>query len=158
MAIDKTADPMRRLAALIEIDGDAALGLADRLKLSNADRARLVSAATPSPYIGGHLDRASARVALYRLGRAGFEDQLLLARAGGHFKSGWEALMKLAGEWTPPEFPLRGRDAVELGAKPGPDLGALLDAIEAWWIDGGFAAGRGECLAELGRRLGETWY
>ena len=64
--------------------------------------------------------------------------------------------MKLAREWTPPELPVGGADALKLGLKPGPKVGALLEAVERWWIEGDFTADRAACLAELERlaRLG----
>ena len=57
--------------------------------------------------------------------------------------------------WTPPELPISGADALALGLKPGPQVGALLDAVERWWIDGDFSADRAACLAEL-KRLART--
>ena len=44
-----------------------------------------------------------------------------------------------------------GADALALGLKPGPKVGALLEALERWWIAGDFAADRTACLAELKR-------
>ena len=65
--------------------------------------------------------------------------------------SGDEALA-MARNWTPPELPVSGGDALKLGLEPGPKVGALIDAMERWWIDGDFAADRAACLAELERR------
>ena len=53
--------------------------------------------------------------------------------------------------WTPPELPVSGGDALKLGLRPGPKVGALIEAVERWWIDGDFAADRAACLAELER-------
>ena len=57
----------------------------------------------------------------------------------------------MARGWTPPELPVSGGDALKLGLKPGPKVGALIDAVERWWIDGDFTADRAACLAELER-------
>ena len=46
---------------------------------------------------------------------------------------------------------MSGGDALKLGLKPGPKVGALLEAVERWWIAGDFAADRAACLAELER-------
>jgi len=48
-----------------------------------------------------------------------------------------------------PDFPLLGRDALAAGVPPGPALGRLLAQVREWWIAGGAAASRDECLAEL---------
>jgi poly(A) polymerase len=44
-----------------------------------------------------------------------------------------------------------GGDALKLRLKPGPRVGALIDAVERWWIEGDFSANRAACLAELAR-------
>ena len=64
----------------------------------------------------------------------------------------WRELVALA-DWTPPRFPLRAQDAIELGIAPGPALGELLREMERWWIEGDFRADRKACLAELKRRV-----
>ncbi|MBO6784870.1 MAG: CCA tRNA nucleotidyltransferase [Alphaproteobacteria bacterium] len=64
----------------------------------------------------------------------------------------WLDLLALPAREPRPEFPLRGTDAIELGVPEGPDVRRLLDEVEAWWIDGGLAAGRKACLRELRRR------
>ena len=40
-----------------------------------------------------------------------------------------------------PELPVSGADALALGLKPGPKVGALLEAVERWWIAYGRALG-----------------
>jgi len=79
-------------------------------------------------------------------------DRLLLAvDAPGD----WRAALAMARSWTPPELPVSGGDALKLGLKPGPKVGALIETVERWWIDGDFAADRTACLAEL-ERLART--
>jgi poly(A) polymerase len=51
--------------------------------------------------------------------------------------------------WTPPVFPLAGRDVTALGIPPSPRVGRLLDAMRAWWEAGDFTADRAACLARL---------
>jgi poly(A) polymerase len=58
----------------------------------------------------------------------------------------WLELLRLPRRWPPPELPVKGRDLVRLGLKPGPSVGALMDALEAWWIDQDFAPDRQACL------------
>ncbi|MGH7088608.1 MAG: CCA tRNA nucleotidyltransferase, partial [Stellaceae bacterium] len=62
-------------------------------------------------------------------------------------------LLTLAARAAPPPFPLRGRDVTARGVAPGPAVGEMLQAIEAWWEAGDFRAGRAGCVAELERRL-----
>ena len=150
IAIEPHPDPLRRLAALIEVDGDGAAALAERLHLANAGRDRLRGLAAPSPFDPA-ADPAAQRRALYRLGAERFRDLALLAAADGTIGTKRLAsLLALARGWTPPLFPLRGYDVTALGIPPGPRVGALLDAVERWWGQGDFAAGREACLAHLG--------
>ena len=58
-------------------------------------------------------------------------------------------LLALARDWTPPAFPLAGRDVTALGIPPGPRVGRLLDAMRAWWEAGDFTADRAACLTHL---------
>ena len=48
-------------------------------------------------------------------------------------------------------LPVSGGDALKLGLKPGPKVGALIAEVERWWIAGDFTADRAACLAELAR-------
>lgn len=154
------ASPILRLAALVEGGAPAADALADRLRLSREEREHLVALAAPSARLHPDLAMAQRRRHLYRLGAERYRDLALIAWAqagGASSKKGeagaWRDLADLAQSWPAPEFPLRGRDALALEVPPGPQVGRLLAAVEDWWLDGDFAAGRKECLAELERRV-----
>ncbi|HEY3911978.1 MAG TPA: CCA tRNA nucleotidyltransferase [Stellaceae bacterium] len=155
VAIEPERDPLRRLAALIEVDRQGAVALAERLRLSNTCRDRLSGLARPwpaelDPDVQQPRDRAAQRRALYRLGAERCRDLALLMMANGERDTEWlAALHSLARDWQRPVFPLSGRDVTALGIAPGPRVGALLDAIERWWEAGDFAADRTQCLARL---------
>jgi poly(A) polymerase len=149
IAIEPKADPLRRLAALIDIDGAGAIALAERLRFSNAWRDRLHGLAPPWA-VDPSEDISAQRRALYRLGAERYRDIALLLAAGGamsHLRLA--ELLALARDWTPPVFPLAGRDVTSLGMPPGPPVGRLLDAVREWWEAGDFTAGRAACLAHL---------
>jgi poly(A) polymerase len=144
IAREDSPDRLRRLAAIVS--SPAATAVAKRLKLSTQDSLRLqlmLEASAPG-------ELANHRVALYRLGTRLFIDRVLLEGPGD-----WQAALTLARHWTPPELPISGADALALGLKPGPRVGALLEAVERWWIAGDFSADRAACLAEL-ERLART--
>jgi poly(A) polymerase len=149
IAIAPQPDPLRRLAALIEVDGAGASALAERLRLPNAWRERLRGLARPWPF-DPQQDLAAQRRALYCLGAERFRDLALLAAADGPSEiERLASLLALAADWTPPSFPLSGHDVTALGISPGPRVGVLLDTVEHWWKQGDFAAGREACLARL---------
>jgi poly(A) polymerase len=155
IAIEPRPDPLRRLAALIDVDEAGAAALAERLRLSKARRHRLRGLAPPWPSELGPGadplgDPAAQRRALYRLGAERSRDLALLLAAEGQLGAEQPAgFLALAGDWRPPSFPLSGHDVTALGIPPGPGVGALLEAVERWWEDSDFAAGRDRCLARL---------
>lgn len=141
-AREETPDPLRRLAAILPTEADAT-AIGKRLKLSTQESVRLQLLLDPANAI----DTTNLRACLYRLGTKLFIDRVLLDAPGD-----WRAALTLAGSWTPPDLPIGGNDALALGLRPGPKLGALIEAVERWWIAGDFSADRAACLAELKRR------
>lgn len=132
------ADPIRRLAALLPRDAAGADLIGARLKLSNAQRKRLVLALTE----GGTDD---ARALAYRIGRDSAEDRLLLAAEDAALAAGWTALSG----WEVPRLPLTGGALVARGLAKGPDVARALRAIEGRWIAEGFPdAARVDAIAD----------
>ncbi|WP_375428264.1 CCA tRNA nucleotidyltransferase [uncultured Sphingomonas sp.] len=112
-------DPVRRLAALLPRDAAEAVGA--RLKLSNADRKRLV-AATAGTGTEGPFALA------YRVGVGEAVDRLLLAGRPV------DDLLR----WTPPRLPVSGGALVARGLVKGPGVASTLRALETRWIADGF--------------------
>ena len=149
LAVEPGPDPLRRLAALIDVDAAGAMALAQRLRFSNAWRDRLQGLAPPWP-LDPHGDAAAQRRALYRLGAERYRDLALLGAADGLISPDRLAeLLALARTWSAPAFPLTGHDVTALGIPPGPRVGVLLGAVEQWWQEHCFAPDRSQCLARL---------
>ncbi|MED6308734.1 MAG: hypothetical protein VX624_02395, partial [Pseudomonadota bacterium] len=51
--------------------------------------------------------------------------------------------------FSPPKFPLEGRDLTALGIPEGPEIGDLLRQVETWWVSQSFAPDREACLSHL---------
>ena len=134
--------PLRRLAALGGESGRLALSAAQTAELEAMNAASAGFAGDEPP------DTASLLNGLYRYGHEACRDGFLLAWSRAEAWREADAAERLArmGGLERPVFPLSGRDILALGAEPGPAVGALLDAVESWWIAGGFAAGREELL------------
>lgn len=152
------ADALRRLAALVVVDAGEAEALAASLRLSRAETDRLVAIAGALAKFAPVADAVARRRWFYRLGGALYRDLLLLhwagQKAGGARVSGararaYQEAMAEAARWKKPRFPIAGQDVVNLGVEPGPGVGALLEDVERWWIEGDFQAGRKACLARL---------
>lgn len=119
MAAGVAPDAIRRLAVLVPPAAAEAVGA--RLKLSNADRRRLAAATA-----GGGTE--GARALAYRGGTDSAVDRLLIAGDDPAPVIGW----------TPPRLPLGGGALVARGLEKGPEVAALLRAVETQWIAEGF--------------------
>jgi poly(A) polymerase len=117
-----TPDPLRRLAALLPPDPRLAEQVAARLRLSAAQKKRLVTAADRAGDLG------DARALAYRLGREEAIDRLLLAGADVSPLSGWAI----------PELPLKGGEIVARGVSAGPQVARILQNVESRWVAEGF--------------------
>jgi poly(A) polymerase len=149
VAAEPKPDPLRRLAALVEVDRDGAAALARRLRFANHWRDRLQRLAPPWR-LDPDGNRRAWRRALYRLGAEDFRDLALLLAADGKIpRARLVALLALAEGWSPPVFPLAGGDVTALGVAPGERVGRLLARVKDWWEAADFAPDRGQCLAYL---------
>lgn len=132
----------RRLGALGAWIVEDAERLAERLRLSNAERGTLGAMASEWWRVSPGMD---ARALLYRLGPDHFTARVLLAwsRADAEAdEAAWRALATLPQRWTAPAFPLRAADFLARGLEKGPALGAALGRAEEAWIAAGFPMDR----------------
>lgn len=142
---------IRRLSALLAADTESMSAVADRLRLSNADRGYLTTIAAETFSLS--LDETARRRLIYRLGAAVFREIVLFGWAGDANEKEWRNLFALAETWTHKVFPVAGNDVLERGIARGPAVGEILRTIEMWWIDGGFTATRAACLAHLDQEI-----
>jgi len=150
-------DALLRLAALLPDDAQAARKVAERLKLSNAERARLEALAVPGDKIPSHLSAAEVRRLLYRVGAPRFHDLVLLSWAGA-WRGGtvihWRMLLSIADGWERPRFPLTGHEAMAAGVAEGPEVGRVLGLVEAWWLEQDFAPDHAQLIEKLKSMIG----
>jgi tRNA nucleotidyltransferase/poly(A) polymerase len=145
-------DALLRLEAILPPHRARIEALAERLRLSRAEAARLISWADAPD---AHPDTAEAHLArtLYASGREGTQDRIRHALAReldqGHAESA-AALRRMAAfaeAWETPVFPLTGKDLVAAGVEPGPAVGQRLRELEERWIASGFSLTREMLLA-----------
>lgn len=116
-------DAIRRLAALLPPSPEVAQDVAARLRLSRAQRARLVSASERRSE-----DADNPQALAYGLSPDFAVDRLLLLGADARVLDDWEA----------PVFPLKGGQIVARGVGAGPEVARILQTIEREWIAEGF--------------------
>lgn len=155
-------DPLRRLAAVLKNGPETAAAVAERLKLSAREAARLTAAADTEGGPAPQWSRAARVALLRRVGREAFRDRALLRWAGQRAEEGrtdarvtdaWIRLLEDARTLPVPEFPLRGRDVLAFGVPPGPEVGRILRDLEEWWESQDFRPDRDALLAEARRRI-----
>ncbi|MCB2083067.1 MAG: CCA tRNA nucleotidyltransferase, partial [Sphingomonadaceae bacterium] len=116
-------DGVRRLAALLPSLPPVVETVAARLRLSRAQRDRLVCIAERKPS-----DADAPRALAYAEGLDCARDRLLLAGADT------SALR----DWVVPQLPLKGGEIVQRGIQAGPEVARVLRAVEARWVAEGF--------------------
>lgn len=150
-------DPMLRLASLLPPVQEKLEAMAERLRMSKAEAAKLTNwaaagsashttselALSKQLYLGdvcGTAYRLKLALAAARA-RAQQEDAALV-EAGGYSRQ-----LKFLEKWTKPAFPINGGDLLKLGAAPGKAMGESLKALEKEWMDSGFRMDRDALLA-----------
>ncbi|HXQ16140.1 MAG TPA: CCA tRNA nucleotidyltransferase, partial [Caulobacteraceae bacterium] len=127
-----TEDALLRLAALLPDDPAKAAVLAERLRLSNAQRDRLEAALNPAPRLVSWMSPKETRRLVYRLGAEALCDRVTLAWAASDrpaTTSQWRALLPTARSWTPPRFPLTGEEVMAAGVAKGPLVGEVMREV-----------------------------
>jgi poly(A) polymerase len=151
MAVDEALklapDPLLRL----EVITGHAEQYRDSLRLTNAEMARLKAlknGAAPAPA----LRPRERKIVLYQLGRQAYLDRVRLAWVRSRSPAadrGWRALVTFGRKTELPRFPVSGDDLKSLGVEPGPGMGALLSALEDWWMASGFPEEKALVLERL---------
>jgi poly(A) polymerase len=114
------ADAVRRLASLLPRDAGVAEDVGNRLKLSNVQKKRLVSAT-------GEVDAPPQALAYWITPELAI-DRLLLSDGDAAGIRNWE----------PPHFPLTGGTIVARGVSAGPEVARILQSVEKQWVEEGF--------------------
>jgi poly(A) polymerase len=114
---------LRRLAALLPPSPDVAETVAARLRLSKAQRARLVSAAARL-----QTDTDNLFALAYQIETESAVDRVLLLGGDARPLKGW----------TAPLFPLKGGAIVARGVAAGPEVARILQDVEKRWVAEGF--------------------
>jgi poly(A) polymerase len=138
-------DALLRFLALFWKDAAATRAIANRLRLSNDERDRIVWAAEDETPMRADLASRKFREAVYRVGAQVVTDRARLAWAETGDPA-WADIIALAETWPRPSMPLTGADLIAAGVSPGPQMGATLRKAEAAWIASDFKLSRDELL------------
>ncbi len=136
--------------------------LAKHLKLSNQDQFRLVSLSVPLFHCNHLTSVKEQKKALRVMGQELYIQTALIAWALARGKTGdnssadqaYQDILALAKRWSPPAFPLSGKDLLEKGLKPGKHIGSLLEEAESYWEDHDYACSKAELLTFIEKKAG----
>lgn len=153
LKIEETPDPLLRLLTLVRRDAAVCGGLADRLRLSNAERERLMDVARQEAAVlrvlRAEMTDADLRLALYENGARAVTDIAWLAWARDVGAVRWREVIARAGAWMRPVLLVNGEDALAAGVEAGPAIGKALREVEAAWKASDFTLDRTALLALL---------
>ncbi len=151
-------DPLARLQVMVPPLEEKMTGLANRLRLSKAEKRRLVDW-TRSLLPGSDISELELAKLLYqgepqaicdrirneiiRQKHRGREEDGALVKAEKFVK-----LLDYAENWKRPSFPLKGKDLVAGGMGSGPKMGEKLKRYEQQWIASGFTLTKQELLKD----------
>ena len=148
-------EAIQRLQAMIRPDGAIARKLAKRLKLSNADRDRLLAWAM-AELSEPPMDKDGLRQQIYYGDQQAITDRLRLATAIAISRN--EPAEKIeaiadnadfSSSWTPPQLPVSGKDLVKKGIPEGREIGRLLKRLEKTWVESDFSLSAEALLKDL---------
>ncbi|WP_417686549.1 CCA tRNA nucleotidyltransferase [Roseibium sp.] len=140
------------LAGFIDEDMDR---LADRFRMSNAERNRMhcsLSAMKSVSTLAGTATDTDVRRLLFHHGRQGAVDGTLLAWAvqeHGSDPAFYPGLLERLRKFSVPVFPLKGKDLIDAGLRPGPEIGHQLKFLQSRWEASGYQLGRAELMGDL---------
>ncbi|MEJ5142159.1 CCA tRNA nucleotidyltransferase [Gluconobacter albidus] len=143
--------PVNSLLRLFALCHKNSRELSGRLKLSNADAARIEVWASDRPVLSPGMSDDDLR----RLRAEQDLDQLVerswlhQARFVGTPDSTWDRFRSGLQALPQPHFPLSGKDALAQGILPGPGMGQWLKKGRDWWMAQGCLPDRAQCLAYL---------
>lgn len=153
------ANPMLRLEAIVPPVADRLNAMAERLKMSGAER-KFLQQFADFPDVAETISEAQFRILLYENGPEGAIARLKLKIASAVAKgdddfealgriAAFGKLLKIAETWRKPVFPLKGSDLIERGISPGPEMGEVLNGLERAWIASDFQRSKENLLATL---------
>ena len=146
------ADPLLRLMSLAAREPLAMALLCKRMKMSKAETSRLRNWADDATALDPDADDRAKRIAIYTAGKQVVIDRARLRAAGTDDPIGssrWMSLSDLAMGWTPPEFPLTGKDLMKAGVPVGEEMGKKMAALKALWVRSGFSVDKDKLLMAL---------
>ena len=149
MGVFATTSPLRRLASLVSLIEVEALCKAWKLSGDVKKQLKLLLASLPPK--DKRLTLAEQKALLRQIGAATFMDvaMLMAAQNGAGDISPCLAMIELAHNWMPPDFPLTGEDLKKKGMREGKQMGEELARLEDMWEKSDYKLGKSELIVQI---------
>ena len=131
-------DALLRLRAMLPNNPEAILETSKALRLTLKQRKRLLNSVITDGKMVVDWSEKSVRKGVYKLGKEAFRDQFLLIWAGHHAKRARKSVLEYVEAWDIPILPINGDHLIDLGLKPGREVGKFLSIIENAWVESDF--------------------
>lgn len=142
----KEPDVMARIVVLGGLKSSY-LNILNRFFVFSREQSRMLgSLLTIGPGLKA-VDEPAVKALIYRYGRSVAIQSVLLFCAQRNVAP--DAFFARAKDWSAPAMPVTGDDVMKKGVPAGPKVGAILSAIENWWIQNNFSPGRDACMKKL---------
>ena len=147
--VSQATNPLLKCIVLAGLEYKNVKTLATLWKFSNADIKYMCSV------ISVYNDRAFVPALCHRFayfnGIKAVLGACALKEASGI--GGYERVADILEKWVRPNFPLSGKDLMLVGMEASPAMGALLKAVEMWWVDNAFKPRMQDCLIFAKQRM-----
>ena len=142
---------LRRLAALLPTDANAALQVAKHLKMSKREQELLQKLTAIAAKLNVSFDAQTLPELIYRNHPYLIENACTISAAfNKNVAQKLVDILRQCADWAHPVFPLNGQDVLAIpGIKPGLYVGELLHKTEDWWVQQNFTPDHRACLDHL---------
>ena len=146
------ANQLARFAAIFGFRGDVEPTFASYFKLPNKHQSLFRASGGVAKMLSESQDQDSLKrmlkVAIYKFGLAAVTMSLLLIEKDYTFLiKDWHAFKN----WDVPVFPVRGRDLIDEGFEPGPNMAETLKSLETYWLANNFTPTRMHLLQRVNK-------
>ncbi len=138
---DIDPDSFLRLMVLFPRDIKIIKNICAKLRMSNAEKDRLINWAGDTSDINPYMDLKAAKQNIYKMDERLFKDRIITEWANDvslENYNKWQKNLAVASWFVKPVLPVTGADVLRLGVPTGPHVGKILSEIEAYWLASDF--------------------
>ena len=155
-------EPVLSLAALTNVDLEETISMTRRLRLSKIQSHHFRKLSLSETRINPDMGEIS-ELKFFQHAEADFILSLILlawskelcrnVKISSDRARKWSSFLERSRKFLKINFPITGKDVMDLGITSGPLVGLILMAVEGWWKNDGLTANRQECLNRLKKEI-----